>query len=97
MLVEELKFHNLDLTWNSITLTYILRHLSGMSFQFNESEEEEVTKVINELYTVCFEESEDLFGALEKEIEEVLEGADQQIDTFSSPTIEEAVGDKFAS
>ena len=68
-----------------------------MSFQFNESEEEEVTKVINELYTVCFEESEDLFLALEKEIEEVLDGANQKTDTFRSPTIEEAVGDKFAS
>ena len=56
-----------------------------------------MTEVINELYTVCFEESEDGFGALEKEIEEVLDGANQQIDTFSSPTIEEAVGDKFAS
>ena len=71
-----------------------------MSFQFNKSEEfqeEEVTEVINELYTVCFEESENLFGALEKEIGEVLDGANQRNDTFSSPTIEESVGDKFAS
>ena len=56
-----------------------------------------MTEVINELYTVCFEESEDLFLALEKEIEEVLDGANQKTDTFRSPTIEEAVGDKFAS
>ena len=62
-----------------------------------EFQEEEIVEFINELYTVGFEESEDLFAALEKEIEEALDGADQEIVTFSSTTIEEAVEDKFGS
>ena len=62
-----------------------------------EFQEEQVVKFINELYTVGFEESERVFTALEKEIEEALAGANQEIVTFSSRTIEEAAQDKFGN
>ncbi|MGM9949873.1 MAG: hypothetical protein ACI33P_07085 [Lysinibacillus sp.] len=62
-----------------------------------ELQEEEMTGFITELYTVGFEESEGLFAALEKEIEEALAGANQEIVTFNSKTIEEAVDNKFGN
>ena len=62
-----------------------------------EFQEEQVVGFINELYTVGFEESERVFTALEKEIEEALAGANQEIVTFSSKAIEEAAQDKFGS
>ena len=62
-----------------------------------EFQEEQVVEFINKLYTVGFEESERVFTALEKEIEEALAGANQEIVTFSSKAIEEAAQDKFGS
>ncbi len=67
-------------------------------FVFQKEEEfqdESTVDFITKLFTVEFVESEKLFQAIDKEIEEALEKNDEKIVTFSSKAIENTAMDKF--